>query len=148
MSNVQRFELLLKVAEVREQDAARTLADNRMALQKSKGKLQELLGYRADYAKDMSNSGGLNYGVQLQDYRLFLDRLNRAISMQREQINQDGATVEASKQKWQDAHKQLAILNKVTDRTRIADRAAADKRDQKWIDELAGAAHARTRKRS
>jgi len=146
MSRTQRFELLLKVARVREQDAARSLAGDKVALQESRGKLQELLVYRTDYAKGISGTGSIGFGVQFRDNCLFLDRLNRAITAQRRQIDERGDIVDASERRWQDAHKQLAILDKVSERARIADRVAMDRRDQKWADELAGAAHARSYK--
>lgn len=148
MSQKQRFELVVKVAEMRKQEAARVLADDKMALQESRGKLEELLIYRTDFSKDMSNGGSPGYGVQLRDHCLFLNRLNRAITAQRQQLDQRGNTVMVSEKRWQDAHKQVAIMNKVVERTRSAERAAADRRDQKWVDELAGAAHARRCRRN
>ena len=143
MSHTRRFETLLKVSELRERDAARVLAEDNMALQQSRGKLQELLTYQTEYAAGLSKAAP-GFAIQLRDDRLFLDRLNKAIGTQRQQIDRHGETVEASKRKWQDARKQMTILNKFAERARIAERIAADKRDQKWLDELAGAAYARS----
>jgi flagellar protein FliJ len=143
MSRTQRFETILKVSELREQDAARVLAEDELALQHAKGKLQELVTYQTEYAAGLSKATS-GFAIQLRDGRLFLDRLNKAIGVQRQQIERHGDTVEASKQKWQDARKQMIILNKFTDKARVTERITADKRDQKWLDELAGAAYARS----
>ena len=143
MNRKRRFEVLLRIAEARERDAARVLSDRKSALQESHEKLEQLLLYRADYGNDLSKQDGIGLGVQIQDYWLFVDRLNRAISEQRQQLHELGNAVETSKQQWQDTHKQLAILGKVAERIQEVDRTEEDRRGQRLIDDLAGIAYAR-----
>lgn len=148
MGRTQRIELLLRVAEEHERDAAHVLADHTIALQTSHDKLEQLLSYQTDYSKEFATNRGVGLSVQVQDHWLFLDRLNRAITEQSQHLGQREDTVEASKQRWQDAHKQCAILGKVAERIRQAHRTESDRRAQKWVDDLAGAAYARASKKN
>ena len=78
MSRSKRMKPVMQVAENREQQAARDLgaAQQRLAVQERK--LEELQTYRDQYAQQFEQTGGGGIGaVRMQDYRVFLARLNQ-----------------------------------------------------------------------
>lgn len=134
MSREQRIELLLQVAEERGQDATRALAHRRQLLDEADTRLNELLGYREECA---SGDGvpGAGLAVGLQDYWRFRSRLNAAIAEQRDRIDQQRLAMEQSLERWRDAQRQVAVLGKVMDRLRVAERRAGERRDQRILDD-------------
>lgn len=134
MSREQRIELLLQVAEERGQDATRALAHRRQLLDEAGMRLNELLGYREECGRgELAQTGGLAVG--LQDYWRFLSRLNAAIAEQRDRIDQQRLALEQSFERWRDAQRQVAVLGKVIDRIRAADRRSHERREQRALDD-------------
>jgi flagellar export protein FliJ len=73
--------------------------------------------------------------VCLQDHWRFLSRLNSAITEQRERIDQQRRAVEQSLERWQEAQVYVAILEKVRERIRAADRRTLERKDQRVSDD-------------
>ncbi len=135
MSREQRIELVLRAAEERGQDATRALAHRRQILDESASRLRELLSYRDEYAggEGVRRAG---IGVHLQDYWRFMSRLNSAIAEHRERMDQHRVAVEQSFERWQNAQRQVAVLEKVIDRVRAADRRVRERGEQRTLDDL------------
>jgi flagellar FliJ protein len=134
LSREQRIELLLQVAEERGQDATRALAHRRQLLDEADTRLNELLGYREECANG-DRVPGAGLAVGLQDYWRFRSRLNAAIAEQRDRIDQQRLAVEQSLERWRDARRQVAVLGKLMDRLRVAERRAGERRDQRVLDD-------------
>lgn len=129
-----RIALLLEVAEGRGQEASRALAHRRRLLDEAGTRLDELLGYRADCGRrDTAQLSGLAVG--LQDYWRFLSRLNAAIAEQRERLEQQRLAAEQALERWRDAQRQVAVLAKVMDRIRAAERRVQARREQRILDD-------------
>lgn len=139
MSREQRIELLLRVAEEQGQDASQALAHRRQVLNEAGLRLDELVGYRQEYAGAPAAQVGAGLGVQLQDYWRFMSRLNTAIAEHRERMDQQTQAVEQSLARWQETQRQMAVLEKVVERIRSTDRVAQERGDQRAMDELARA---------
>lgn len=137
MSREQRIELLLKVAAEQGQEASRALAHRRQVLDQAGARLDELIGYRAEYAGSAQSTLGGGLGVQMQDYWRFLSRLNGAIEEHQERIDQHRAAVEQSFERWQESQRQVAVLEKVIERIRKAERNAHERGEQRASDERA-----------
>jgi flagellar FliJ protein len=134
LSREQRIELLLQVAEERGQDATRALAHRRQLLDAADGRLTELLSYRDEFARG-DRPQGQSPAVGLQDYWRFRSRLSAAIAEQRERIDQQRLAVEQSHDRWRDAQRQVAVLEKVMDRLRAAERRVRERREQRVLDD-------------
>jgi flagellar export protein FliJ len=73
--------------------------------------------------------------VQLQDYWRFMSRLNSAITEHRERMDQQKVAVEQSFERWQDTQRQVAVLGKVIERIRVADRLVLERKEQRMQDD-------------
>ena len=134
MSREQRIEILLHAAEEQGQEATRALAHRRQLLDEAGHRLTELLQYRAEYAGGATASpAGL--GVQLNDYWRFMSRLNSAIAEHRERLDQQQVAVEQSFVRWQETQRQVAVLGKVIERIRIAERLVMERQEQRMQDD-------------
>jgi flagellar protein FliJ len=134
LSREDRIALLLRVAEEQGQDATRALAHRRQTLEEAGSRLDELLGYREHCARgDAVGTVGLAAGFQ--DYWRFLGRLNTAIAEQRERIEQQRLAVEQSLERWRDAQRQVAVLEKVMARIRASEVRKVERRDQRVLDD-------------
>ena len=136
MSREQRIQILLRVAEEQGQGASRALAHRRQVLSESHARLAELLGYRKEYARGLVSDAGAWLGVQVQEYWRFMSKLDATISEHRERIDQQAQAVEQSLAHWQDAQRQVAILEKVIERIRRGEHRARERGDQRALDEL------------
>lgn len=139
MSRQQRIELLRQVMQERGDEASKALAHRRQLLDEANDRLSQLQGYRQEYASAMV-AGSPGLGVQLLDHWRFLSRLNHAIEEHRQRIEQHSVAVEQSFERWRDSQREVAVLQKVVERIRASERQAAERREQRLLDELAGAA--------
>jgi flagellar protein FliJ len=139
MSREARIELLLRVAEEQGQDASRALAHRVQVLEEAGHRLDELRGYRQEYAGGHERLKEGSLGADLQDHWRFMSRLNSAIAEHQERIDQQALAVEQSRLRWQETRQQVAVLEKVIERIRGAERRAEERSEQKATDERAGA---------
>lgn len=132
MSREQRIEILLQRAQEQRQDATRALAHRRQLMEEADRRLEELLVYRDEYAGGASAAA---LGVHLQDHWRFMSRLNSAIAEHRERMDQQKVALEQSWERWQDARRQVAVLEKVIERIRVADRLVLERGEQRMQDD-------------
>lgn len=133
-SREHRIALLLEVSEARGQEATRALAHRRQLLDEAGRRLEELLGYREACGRgEVAQGGGL--AVALQDYWRFLSRLNAAIAEQRERIEQHRRAVEQSLERWREAQRQVAALEKLMARIRASEARMRERGDQRVQDD-------------
>jgi len=76
-------------------------------------------------------------GVNLQDYWRFMGRLNSAIDEHRTRLEQHSLAVEQSLQRWQEAQREVAVIEKVIDRLRTREGQVQDRVEQRLLDEVA-----------
>lgn len=137
MSREQRIQVVRQVVEEKQQEATRALAHRRRLLDEADRQLTELVGYRAEYAGGTVAQAATT-GADLRDYWCFMNRLNRAIDDHRGRIDQQKIAVEQSLERWSDTKRELAVLDKVVERIRTADRRTQDRREQRLLDDMSG----------
>jgi len=132
----KRLRPVHRVAESREQTAARELGDSRRYVHEQEERLVELRNYHTEYLERFHSAAKLGMSaMQLQEYRAFLSKLERAIREQ-EAVIVDGRNVQQfKKDNWQDKHVRTQALEKVMDRYKQAETKAQDKREQKESDD-------------
>ena len=132
----QRMKPIVEVAESREREAARQLGIARQQLQRHEQQLQELMGYREEYAKrfEQTASGGINT-ASLLGYRRFLSQLNDAIEQQHGRIERARADVQRRIEVWREKRGRLQAMEKVTERYRAEEFAAEERAEQLESDE-------------
>jgi len=132
----QRIETVQRMMEERRDNASRALEHRRQLLDDVGGRLTELVGYRDEYASKMAESAP-DLGVNLQDYWRFMGRLNSAIDEHRTRLEQHSLAVEQSLQRWQEAQREVAVIEKVIDRLRTREGQVQDRVEQRLLDEVA-----------
>lgn len=135
MTKSQRLAPVERVAQKREQDAARVLGKCRQVLGEVEARLQELIAYRDEYARRLASGSGMAARHMLE-YRSFLGRLGQAIGYQEQQVGAHRREFERQQERWRGAHTRTRVLEKVVERYQRAERADDDRREQQAGDEL------------
>lgn len=138
MTRVRRMRTLQRVIDRKQQAAARDLDRVRRELHHHRARLDELAGYRNDYETDylISMRAGFN-AVCVQDYRVFLGRLDEAIRRQRELVDGLLREVQRSTEIWEREHRHSEAVNRLFTRLRDLDLVVRETREQRDADERA-----------
>ncbi len=136
MVQSKRLKPVHRVAESKEQTAAKELGDSTRYVHEQEARLEELRRYHAEYLERFHNAAKMGMSaIQLQEYRAFLSKLERAIREQ-EVIIKDGRNVHKfKKDNWQQKHVRTQALGKVIDRYKKSEIKDQDKREQKETDD-------------
>jgi flagellar FliJ protein len=127
-----------RLAQNRKEQAVRRLGESQQHLQLQQNKLEELRAYRDQYASDFETSGGAGLGAaRVQDYRIFLNRLNEAIRQQETIIAESRVRHQESRQQWVDSRSHNQAIDKLVDRYRLEENKQRERREQKEQDERA-----------
>ncbi len=136
MSRSKRMKPVKRVAETREQAAAKKLGQSQQYLDAQHAKLEELRTYRDQYSESFKASSGQGLGAnRLQDYRVFLTRLNEAIRQQEAIITQCVSQHEQTRQHWVQTRSHHQAIDKVVERYRSEEQKTRDRHEQKEQDE-------------
>ncbi|SIR83608.1 flagellar FliJ protein [Aquipseudomonas alcaligenes] len=137
-SRAARLAPVIEMAERAEREAARQLAHCQGLLGKAEAQLGELERYRADYQQQWISEGSKGVSGQwLMNYQRFLSQLETAIGQQLQSIAWHRQNVDKARAAWQQRYARVEGLRKLVQRYLDEARAAADKREQKLLDELA-----------
>jgi flagellar FliJ protein len=138
MTKSQRLKPVTHLAEKRERDAARLMGEQQQHLDQQYQKLDELRGYRAEYARRMQEAGvnGIDAG-QMVEYGNFLRRLDEAARFQQQKIEESKRLLEIRSREWRALHTKTEALNKVVSRFQAEEQRLGDRREQNENDERA-----------
>jgi len=138
MSRSKRMKPVQRVAETREQTAVQKLGESQQYLDAQRAKLGELRGYRDQYSESFRTSGGQGLDAnRLQDYRVFLARLNEAIRQQEDILAQCASDHEQTRQQWIQTRSHHQAIDKVIEHYRSVEQKTQDRQEQKEQDERA-----------
>ena len=138
MSRSKRMKPVQRVAESREQAAVQKLGQSQQYLDAQRARLEELCTYRDQYSASFQASGGQGLNAsRLQDYRVFLSRLNEAIRQQEAIIDQCTSQHEQTRQQWVETRSHHQAIDKVIERYRSEEQKNRDRREQQEQDERA-----------
>lgn len=141
MKSSKKLRPVMKVAEQREQSAARQLGGSMLQLELQQKQLDELIAYRAKYEQYYlaATQTGLSV-AQVRDYQIFLARLVNAITQQRQVVMGSSQDKEASQANWQGARGHSKMINKVVETRQQAERQQINSREQRESDDRASTA--------
>lgn len=127
-----------RVAETREQAAVQKLGQSQQFLDAQHAKLEELCSYRDQYSESFKASSGQGLDAnRLQDYRVFLTRLNEAIRQQETIIEQCISQHEQTRQQWVETRGHHQAIGKVVERYKSQEQKVQDRHEQQEQDERA-----------
>ena len=136
MSNSNQLQPVANLARHNERSAARRHGDVQREFRQQQAQLEELIRYRNQYVENFQQAGktGLSI-VQLRDYQLFLARLDQAIAQQRQQVQQHHAETRQSQANWIDKRGKSKMLDKVVAGRVQQEQQAAEKREQRELED-------------
>ena len=136
MSPSKRLKPVQQVAASRERNAARTMGQARQHLAQEEAKLAQLKKYHQEYLERFQQvaSQGMSAN-QLQEYRAFLTKLERAIQEQESVVAESRTQCSQHQENWQQKHVRTQALGKVMERYQREERKQEDVREQKESDE-------------
>ncbi|MBE7373164.1 flagellar export protein FliJ [Pseudomonas lopnurensis] len=147
-SRAARLTPVIEMAERAEREAARLLAQGQMQLAQAEAKLGELEQYFTDYQQQWLQQGSQGVSGQwLMNYQRFLSQLESAIGQQQRSVNWHRDNLIKLREQWRQRHARLGGLSKLVEGYLREARIAADKREQKLLDEFAQRLAGRPRER-
>lgn len=136
-SRAVRLAPVIDMAERAERDAARLFGQAQAQLSQAESKLGELQQYFGDYQQQWMTQGSLGVSGQwLLNYQRFLSQLESAIGQQQRSVDWHRNNLDKLREQWQQRRARLDGLRKLVDRYLQEARTAADKREQKLLDEF------------
>jgi len=142
MSPSRRLDPLLRRAQDHEDEVAKALAERQRTLDMHQTRLSELRQYAEEYATaQMATTSA----AQLMNRRAFLDRLDNAVQAQSKTVDSNHERVEAERARLLLASRDKAVLEQLAASYRAQEKQAADRRDQREMDDV-GARRARLAK--
>ncbi|MCO6412074.1 MAG: flagellar export protein FliJ [Thiogranum sp.] len=127
-----------RVAQSREQAAMRKLGQSQQYLDEQCRKLDELRAYREQYTREFESCGGGGLGaMRLQDYRVFLGRLNEAVRQQEAIIAKCQSQHEKNRQLWLETRGRAQAIENVVQGYCREERRQMDRKEQREQDEHA-----------
>ncbi len=138
VSRAARLAPVVEMAERAERDAARLLGQAQAQLSQAETKLSELEQYFGDYQQQWMQQGSQGVSGQwLMNYQRFLSQLESAIGQQQRSVNWHRDNLLKLRQQWHQKHARVEGLSKLIEGYQREARVAADKREQKLLDEFA-----------
>ena len=138
MANLSALETLIDLAQ-RESDAvARRLGAALKAVEEGEQKLQMLMGYRDDYARqlDAAQMAGIT-PFAYHNFVAFLGKLDNAINGQRDVIKHAQYKADTEKTAWQESERKRLSYRTLNERAALEALNTENKRDQKMMDDHA-----------
>jgi flagellar protein FliJ len=132
----QRLQVLLRLAQMREQDAARELAAESERLQQAQEQGRQLALYEKDYQQGFVDRGAQTLNRQnLLNYQGFFRQLEHVQTQQQRNIEQRDRDREAARLQWIEQYSRRKLLTRIRERRLAQEQLKADKKLQAEIDD-------------
>lgn len=136
MVSSKRFKPVQRVAESREQRAAREFGQSQQLMHVEEEKLAELRRYHLEYLEQFQATARAGISAnQMQEYRAFIAKLELAIDQQEDVVSARQKDFVVRKESWKEKHVRTKVLEKAVDRIRQSERRTIELREQKEQDE-------------
>jgi flagellar FliJ protein len=124
------------LADSRERDAGRLVAEARARVEECERQLQQLQRYREDYLGGGGAALGTTDTVRLTNRGAFLDRLNEAMREQTARVAEAHDELARCTEAWRHSRIESTALGRAVDRFERDEQRDADRREQREQDEL------------
>lgn len=132
----QRLATLLKLAALREQNAARALGTSGERLRQAQQQSEQLESYRSEYEQTFIADGARPRSArEFANFQGFFGQLSQVQQQQVQQVTQREADCEAARQRWLALHARHNLLDQLRDRKVKKEQFEAEKRLQRELDD-------------
>ncbi len=136
MSPSKRLKPVQRVAESKEQKAARNMGHSRKALNAEEVKLNQLKQYHQEYLQRFEAAARKGISAkQLQEYRAFLNKLDDTVRQQEQVVAASRLDHSSNQSEWRKKHTRTQALNKAVTRFQQQEKAKAERNEQQESDE-------------
>ena len=135
MTRSSRLRPIAELAAQREQESSKALAQTHARVDEHRALLDNLERFHRGYAHEPALATA--DPVRLQDYRLFMDRLEHAIALQRRQLAEAQGELERLRTQWSGRRSHRKALDNATARRATAETRAAERAEQLEVEEIA-----------
>ncbi len=130
----RKLDRIVSLANFEERRWGEKAGESRQQLDEQRARLGELNAYRHNYAKQ--NSTSRVSSAQLKDYKRFLQRLDAAVSAQKQIIQDSERNYETLRRHWMQKRQRRESLERVLDKHLRSEAAWEDRLEQKKLDDL------------
>ncbi len=132
----KRMQPIQELVELKEKNMARRLAECQRTLSERETRLHELTQYRDSYIEQHKTTERAN-PVHLQEYQLFIGKLNHAIQEQERLVASGQTDLDMVHAEWADSRARSSAMKKAVDRFRKSEQDHLNRAEQKASDEMA-----------
>ena len=124
------------VARSAEQKTTRALQESHRHHQQKSDQLDQLIAFKREYESNLGQVGGAGIAArQLQDYRLFLSKLDQSIEQQAQAVELSLKDLGLAREDSLATARHRSSLDKLLDQRHLESRQGAAKAEQKESDE-------------
>jgi flagellar FliJ protein len=131
----RRLEPIQRLAQGREDDAARRFAESQRALERQETQLREMQRYLDEY--NAGPAGGVLTPSLLANREAFLRQLAEALRWQAGAVNDARNRLELAREQWLGRHRDTDVVERLLQRSQGHERQAQERRAQRELDEFA-----------
>lgn len=130
-----RLDPIRRLAQSREDDAAKRLAESQQLLARQEAQLHEMERYLDEYS--LANQNAPIAPAMLANREAFLRQLAEALRWQAGAVEDARTRLERARDQWLTKHRDGDVLDNLIDRSRSAERSRQERREQREMDEFA-----------
>ena len=134
----EKMAQVARLAKFEELQSARELNAVQTSHEQKRAQLDQLMQFKRDYEETLGKVGGEGMAAkQLQDYRLFLSKLNEAIAAQESEVQSDQESLALVRSQWLTKSQRTEALDHLVDEQVRTQLQAREKAAQRESDENA-----------
>jgi flagellar FliJ protein len=138
MKRSQRIKIIVEIKATQEKSALEALGASQRKLLATQAQVDGLRKYRQEYQDRFNQLGAVGIGVvQLQEFRSFMDKLDKAIAGQEHSLSECEADLMTKRKIWEGMHHRTQSLQKVCNSALAAEIKQEGKLEQLEQDERA-----------
>jgi len=130
----RKLDRIVSLASSEERRWGEQAGKSRQQLDEQRARLGELNAYRHSYSQQSAPAGVSS--AHLKDYKQFLQRLDAAVSSQKQIIQDSERNYETVRRHWMVKRQRRESLERVLDKHKRAEAAYEDRLEQKKLDDL------------
>ena len=131
----RRLEPIQRLAQGREDDAARRFAETQRALERQEAQLQEMERYLNEYS--VGKPGAALTPSLLANREAFLRQLAEALRWQAGAVSEARNRFDLAREQWLGRHRDTGMVERLLERSHGHERQAQERRTQRELDEFA-----------
>lgn len=131
MNRSTKLQPIAKINKQQERNAGRIHGETIRQAEQQQKQLDELINYRNHYSKAFQDASeaGLSV-VQMQEYKLFINRLDDAIAQQTLQVDHGQSRCKTSQKEWMQKRSKRQMIDKVIKSRQQHEQQQMEKREQ------------------